>query len=183
MRTFVYLDTNILNSYISQMNGGLITRKQQEALESTKESNMESSSEPEDNIELSAGFHLATIKVGNRKTGVSNMEELSRYDYGKELIEKVLHDNAVQDLIDTLKESGELKEDPAAFAVGDYVLFKADYDIFDVNYWKELITTPVFSDIVKSQKSSQKMGIGRNDGRKIKIIRLQKMSLHPVFQI
>ena len=37
MRTFVYLDTGILNSYISQINGGLIARKQLESMESLKE--------------------------------------------------------------------------------------------------------------------------------------------------
>ena len=109
MRTFVYLDTGILNSYISQINGGLIARKQLESMESLKEGNIESSGTLEANNSISLNLPFVSGQTSTKDAGITNMQELSKYDYGKELIEKVLHDNAVQDLIDTMTDSGELK--------------------------------------------------------------------------
>jgi len=158
MRTFVYLDTGILNSYISQINGGLIARKQLESMESLKEGNIESSGTLEANNSISLNLPFVSGQTSTKDAGITNMQELSKYDYGKELIEKVLHDNAVQDLIDTMTDSGELKINTERLQIGDYVLFKADYDVLDINYWNDFAKTSAFSNTYEFDKPSKPTG-------------------------
>ena len=161
MRTFVYLDTVIVNSYISQIHNGLITRKQHETSESIGEINTTSSSTPEVTSSLSASLKLIKGDRAVRDTGISTAHELSQRDYGKDWVEKVYHDNIVQELIELLSTSAEsgsstpqLKISEGEFKVGDYVLFKSEFDILDMDFFSEFFNDKDFEFMVDSALKS-----------------------------
>ena len=157
IRLFGYWDIKFLY-FISQINGGLIARKQLESMESLKEGNIESSGTLEANNSVSLNLHFLSGQTSTRDAGITNIQELSKYDYGKELIEKVLHDNAVQDLIDTMKASGELKENADNLELGDYVVFKTAYDVFDINYWNTILNERAFTKMLGLETTPQQTG-------------------------
>ncbi len=161
MKTFVYLDTVIVNSYISQIHNGLITRKQHETSESIGESHATSSSTPESTTSFTAGLKYFNINGAERTTGTTSAHELSQHDYGKDWIEKVYHDNIVQELIELLSVSAEsgsntphLEKDEGKFKVGDYVLFESEFDILDMNFFSDFFNDKDFEVMVESALKS-----------------------------
>jgi len=133
MRHFVYLNTDILNSYLSQINDGLITRTMQETSDKTVEMQTNETTSPTSKANVAFKFAIASLETSHTDTGVVHAETLSKADYGKDLIEKILHDNTVEELIASLRRENKLKNLHNC-KIGDYLLFSATFDILDLNF-------------------------------------------------
>ena len=87
------------------------------------------------------------MQFSEKDGGDSGIRELSKLDYGRELREKVFHDNAVQNLIDNLRQTGELIENKEKFKLRSYVLFDTPYNILDIESINSLFNGKAANDI------------------------------------
>lgn len=156
------------------MYGGLVTRKQQEALRATKEVEGKSSSTPETTGEYQLNLAVMGVHTSVKNTGTGKFNSLTKDDGEKELIEKVFHDNAIQELIEEFEQSQQLNHDVSSFKIGDYVLFTEKYDMFDIDFLQGLFSKKTLG-VIARHKSTKDIGLNREQRR------AQKKAPQPTF--
>lgn len=146
MKEIIYLDTSFLHSFIAQTNSGLPTSIETETSDSeTRTSGESASRDKEHELDLvgdTGGLDLwiysaPSGKLGYRqRTRRSNTvsSTLSQLEAGREIISRQLHDNALINFEDYLKENDLLKTKEDAFLPGDYVELKSTFKIIDFKY-------------------------------------------------
>lgn len=134
MKHFVYLDTDILNSYLSQINDGLlkssINESKDEISRKQDENNMPGKSTSKTEIGFRQFFNFG---LSEEKDIVTTTNTLMQIESGRELIEKILHDNAFEQLRKYLSETNKLKDDKKC-NLGEYLKIKGKYSIRDLDY-------------------------------------------------
>lgn len=136
MKHFIYLNTDVLNSYLSQINDGIVNKVKSEVYDEVKKTSNETITTKENKFE--GGFKVPGIfdmKFTETPEGIKTTNALTQLEYGKELIEKMLHDNALQQFIKCI-DLNTLNN----CSVGDYVKFSGDYTLTDIDYFLSVYT-------------------------------------------
>ncbi|AIY78813.1 hypothetical protein U728_1059 [Clostridium botulinum 202F] len=140
MRHFVYLDTDTLNSYLSQINGGLLKSTVAETADEVATTKMETSQPNKGSFKTEIGFKpLLNFTLSEDKDSLSTTNTLSQTEIGKELIEKILHDNAFDLLVSYLKKE-KLINNISECKIGDYLEINNNFAIRDLEYLTNIFT-------------------------------------------
>lgn len=140
MKHFVYLDTDILNSYLSQINDGLVINRHVETNDEVVQTSLNETENAHSKSERHIGFEpIFGIKLSDNPDVLRTTNTLSQTESGRELIEAVLHDNAFNQLKQFLTQNNNLKT-PTNSTIGDYVEFEGEYTIRDLDYLLSIYT-------------------------------------------
>lgn len=144
MKHIVYLDTDVLNSYISQIYDGLIKSNTQETGDQNQQQHhtSEQSSQAKFSVGLK-GLLGTEVNDGIFEEGST----LSNTEYGRELIEKIFHDNAIDHVIKNIEAENLLKKNWESIEVGDYIYLSSNYDILDMDYFARLFSKENYQNI------------------------------------
>ncbi|TWT04639.1 hypothetical protein [Planomicrobium sp. CPCC 101079] len=190
MKEILYLDTDLIHSFLSQINEGLPgetanEREQSVADASEKSKNKSSlfgSNASVDSGKISVPFLLDTpsgkveVKLDLTK-GWSETTSLTQTETGRELITKKLHDDALFQLIKHLKEKDLIKNFEEANE-NEYIEFQTSFQFFDTDYLHGLMNPDLLSKVsffdlysnlenIKIQKDFQLKSIANSAQRKI----------------
>ena len=103
LKTFLYLDTDYLNSYMSQINKGQKIFEIFNKLSSTYAGEKSIPDSEEKSFEADAGASLYTLLNGNIKAGRKYIDGgiehfFTETESGQQMVAKLVHDNAFFDL-------------------------------------------------------------------------------------
>lgn len=150
MKHFIYMDTEIVNSYISQLNDGLITKTQTEVGDQTStsstETNTDSTITSQYKLSIPAIF---TAGIDKKDDFISTATALTQSQSGKELIDKLLHDNAFNLFIKYLEKEDKLKNNICS--IGEYVSIKNTFEFWDLDYLIKLFNDEFINYFVASE--------------------------------
>ncbi|MFV0353287.1 MAG: hypothetical protein ACK5JF_13415 [Oscillospiraceae bacterium] len=130
MKHIVYLDTDYLNSYVAQINKGLPTIGKSEVGDKAEAATRESVQ----NGKSEVGANLGIFKIGTTLGDGEIVTTEGTTEFAQELMEKIFHDNAVDQFEEYLQEKKELKCQEDDLAVGDYIRLSATFDAIDLDY-------------------------------------------------
>ncbi|MGL4571970.1 MAG: DUF6414 family protein [Clostridium sp.] len=134
MKHFIYLNTDILNSYLSQINEGLLTSYVNEVVDETLSKSTEALEPGAENSTTDVGFKpFFNIKLSENKDVVTTTNTLSQTESGRELIEKILHDNAFEQLVKYLVEKQMLKSNEVN-QYEEYLSLNSSFLVKDFDY-------------------------------------------------
>lgn len=136
VKDLIYLDQDLLNSALSQIDEGLIT-----SVKSTETDNESSgtSSHISGEIGIQAGVKSS---INSRFTTDSSVSSAA-----SEMIDTAFHDFALDLLIDKL--SDKLQTDESKANSGDFVLFNNTFNILNFSFLKTLTEENIFPDTMK----------------------------------
>lgn len=134
MRHFVYLDTDTLNSYLSQINGGLLKSTVNEAVDEIATASLENTKPGKSNFTSEFGFKpILNLKFSEDKDVIDTTNTLSQTEIGRELIEKILHDNAYDQFVAYINNNKLISEIDNG-SIGNYIKIEDNFIIRDLNY-------------------------------------------------
>lgn len=140
MKHFVYLDTDALNSYLSQINDGLLKNTVNEAFDEVSTSKVEEGLPGKSEFASELGFKpFFNIKFSEDKDVINTTNTLSQIESGRELIEKIMHDNAFEQLKKYLDKEF-LSKNVKECMLGEYVELSEKYVVRDLDYIINLYT-------------------------------------------
>lgn len=164
MKHFIYMDTEILNSYISQFNDGLITNTHSEVTDYASSGKTESNSDP--TATTSVKFSLPpifNIGIDKKDELSSSTNVLTQSQSGRELIDKLFHDNAFNLFIKYLKDNSKLKLDN--YSINDYVSITGTFEFWDLDYLFNLFSDNLINFLVETQTENYKKMIFNQSGK------------------
>ncbi len=171
MRHFVYLDTDILNSYLSQINGGLLNSTYNETIDEVATTKSDKTEPNKGSFKTEIGIKpLLNFTLTEDKDSINTTNTLSQIETGRELITKILHDNAFDLFISYLRKDKLIKsiEDSK---LNDYVAIDSDFIIRDLKYISGLLSEN-FIDCMAEQtaisiiKQSENTNLNNNNIKK-----------------
>lgn len=141
MKHFVYLDTDLINSYLAQIHGGLVdvisTEKQSE-----QSSTLSQTKAPSIN---GSKFTIGISKfLGYEYSHTSNyLEEIttiSQTEAGKEILSKIIHDNSYDSLIEYLTNNNRIRnyDNNSSLEVGEYLILYGKFRMVDLSMISKL---------------------------------------------
>lgn len=173
MKHFVYLNTDILNSYLSQINDGLLKSIVNEAGDEIKTSK----SDEDKPKTIQKGVQVGAkgvfgVKLTENGAVMSSTNTLSQTESGRELIEKIIHDNAFGQLKSHLINEKEITK-KEEYAVGKYIELNENFIVRDLDYilnmytddFIEFLCATNLSDNIKKSGNINKI---KNEKKKIK---------------
>jgi hypothetical protein len=152
MKELIYLDTNFLNSFIAQKEGGLPETKSYEAHD--QEGKIQGNTQAIDsghklgvdgksgNINVKGIFESPSggaNYVYNRGTVTTENVQMSELEAAKEIVSKKLHDNALADFESYLDEKNILKNILAfedGVSNGSFIKIKSSFRLIDIEFLK-----------------------------------------------
>jgi hypothetical protein len=133
MKQFLYLDTALTASYMAQVDGGQIVRRQLSVVDEQREHDIEPSDALEVEGSLGTGA-LAQAKVRYTIPGIEAM--LMRSQTGSEVAEYVMHDNIYNEMLSNIRERNAIFDFPVA---GKYILKKEELVFLDLDWTLDFI--------------------------------------------
>lgn len=151
MKHFIYTDNDILNSYISQLNDGLITNTHTEVSDQTSQANSESAA---DSV-LTTGYKLSiptifNVNIGKKDEAISTTTALTQSQTGREIIDKILYDNAFNLFMKYLDSEKKLHSDDNC-KLGDYIKLTSKFEIWDIDFLITLFNDEFLDVMANSQ--------------------------------
>lgn len=149
MKHFIYMDTYILNSYISQFNDGIVTNIHTEVTDATTSSKQENTTESqlESKFDLSIPGIFKT-SIGNKDEVAATVTGLTQSQSGKELVDKLVHDNVFNQFIKYIEKNNLLKYND--FSIGDYISITGTFEFWDLDYLSEILNDDLIELFIKS---------------------------------
>lgn len=148
MKDFLYLDTDYLDSYLSQINNGLIEKMTNSVTDQNETTNETKGSEKMVEIEGSAEGKLGLpplVKTkgagkvkGSYKFPVSTTS-FAETEIGQSIIAKTVHDDAFNDLLAYISEN--IDYDLCSPSINHYFSGEIDFNIMDINYYINFFTS------------------------------------------
>lgn len=134
IKHFIYMDTDIVNSYISQLNNGLVISNSEEAITQTSKSKKEDMTDGGVKGNFEFGIP-ATVKIGTKIDDGTHTTSntLMQTESGRELINKIIHDDSFNKFIYYLSEQNKIKKENDC-SLGEYLLLKGNFKIWDLDY-------------------------------------------------
>lgn len=143
MKEIIYLDETFLNSFISQAYDGLPVQKQTERTNSVGDQGTDSVAEKG---ELSGKLNLGFIgSSGKYDTTETNQLTTFETDETKDIVSKKIHDNALDDLENTLKDKNKLFTDVKNRRFGDYVKVEVAFQLNDLDEFLSTLNDTTFT--------------------------------------
>lgn len=171
LKELIYLDTEYVHSFIAQTEGGLPTNIDSEKSEEIREQSDSESSRGADSF-IEGKFKLGEFEIpllfktptGEISTGIkpnfksTEKVSLSQLESGKEIISKILHDNALEKVESGLIEKNVLLRNVHEAEAGKYIKIKTPFKIIDFDYLKKAFAPDklpdlIFSDLDKTFES------------------------------
>lgn len=161
MRHFIYLDTDTLNSYLSQINGGLLKSTVNEVFDELSSTKNEESDQGKSSFKSEFGVKpLFNLTFSEDKAVINTTNTLSQTESGRELIEKILHDNSLEQFMRYLN-GNNLIGDINYCNVGKYVEFKDDFSVRDLDYLLNLLSEDFIDFYVSSTRDNAEVEIDK----------------------
>lgn len=158
---FIYTDNDIINSYLSQINDGLLQTMKHEIQDQTSTSKSKQISEDKVSADANVGIpRMFNLGIKTIIGGEVNTEAISQLESGKELIEKIMHDNAFEHFFQYLKEN-QLIKSPDDVKSGDFIEVSGNYQSYDIDF-----LTKLFNDKYLNLLSPKGKGQNSNEDRK-----------------
>lgn len=134
MKHFVYLDTDALNSYISQINDGLLKNTVNETFDEISTTKIEGNVPGKSGFNSEFGFKpFFNLKFSEDKDVINTTNTLSQIESGRELIEKIIHDNAFEQFRKHLQKEFTVNNVEDC-QLGDYIELSEKYIVRDLDY-------------------------------------------------
>lgn len=150
MKKFIYLDSNSLNSFVSQINKGITTGT---VLESSKEKSNTQSTESAINGEGEANLKLLGTGFGAHIEGnLSNEREKFDGTTDKNIINKQSYDEVFEEFLQNITESKNLKSIETIEKIGDFIKINTNMSIIDLKYYLKLFSPGGFLDAMIEQE-------------------------------
>ena len=130
-KDYIYLDDDLLNSLLAQFEKGLLIKESQEQGFDDTDS-LGSASNTTTGVDGIFGFG-AKIQQELKLEDISSSTEFAR-----SIAENVLHDFAVDVLIENCSSHHLLDKDVSESAEGDFLLFSSNFQIYDFEYIKNI---------------------------------------------
>lgn len=195
MKHFVYLDTDILNSYLSQINDGLLKNTVNEVCDEVVTKKEENSKPGEEKFKTEIGIpSLFKMTFSDDKDVLNTTNTLSQIESGRELIEKIIHDNAFEQLRNHLDKKFGVKNIKEC-ELGEYIETTTKYIIRDLDYIYNIYTEEFidfmcdteFEDLKKNKPSGANKTAQKCFDKKIedakKEFKLQQEKTRRIFSI
>lgn len=151
MKSFIYLDTDTVNSYIAQIDNGLKTLQTQTSQSSSsteKQSSHTTTAEGEADFSiLGKGFDAKLDYIYNH---IKNKTNTNLYS---DVETKVLHDNAFHQVIDYLNKNNLFSNEN--IEIGDFIKVKGEYHLLDLDYYKKLFDDADFIQMMNEPKLAE----------------------------
>lgn len=161
---FIYMDTYLLNSYISQFNDGLTTNTHTEITDETASTKAENNADPTSEVNMKFSLPgILGVGVARKDELFSSSTSLTDTQIGKELIDKIVHDNAFNQFIKYLNANKLLKQDD--YSLGDYVSISGFYEFWDLNYLEMIFNENMINFITDFGVDGFKQLFNQNKGK------------------
>ncbi len=152
MKHFVYMNTDIINSYLSQINEGLLKSTVNEVADELATTKQDNSRPGKSSFTSEFGFKpIMNLKFTEDKDVMNTTNTLSQTESGRELIEKILHDNSLEQFINYL-EHNNLISNIDNSKMGDYVILQDEFNIRDLDYLLNLMSDDFIDIMFQSSK-------------------------------
>lgn len=140
MKHYIYIDKEILNSYISQIYGGILEKGKSEKECSQKQ--VEETKSPEEKIKATLKGGLSGIIKANIETEIDlknkTVKETDNYNASKEVIEKIYHDNLLDNLIEYINKNEKITTNKDEIEYGKYVTLSLPFNFVNHSYLKSI---------------------------------------------
>lgn len=145
MKEIIYMDTNIINSMLAQLDEGLINNftlesSSQETNGETTQSTRNSNGQLNADIKVSTGILPGgSLKFGARKGSGGTESELyttSILEGQKDILNKAFHDHTLEILIRKLNEKNLLAEGNTEYKEGDLFFYESTFKFYDFDLLK-----------------------------------------------
>ena len=140
MKHYIYIDKEILNSYISQIYGGILERGKAEKELVEKET--QEITTPEERIRATIKGGIPAILNSDIETEYDlkekSMRGVDNSNTSKEVIEKIYHDNLLDNLIEYINNNEEVINNISDIQYGKYVEFKLPFNFVNHSYLKSI---------------------------------------------
>ncbi|BDR84858.1 DUF6414 family protein [Clostridium tetani] len=151
MKHFIYTDNDILNSYISQLNDGLIINTHTEVADQASQA----SSEIAASSQLTTGYKFAlptifNVNIGKKDEAISTTTALTQSQTGREIIDKILYDNAFNLFMKYLDSEKKLRSYDNC-KLGDYIKLTSKFEIWDIDFLISLFNDEFLDVMVNSE--------------------------------
>lgn len=133
MKHFIYMNTEIINSYISQIESGLTVGNHQEVTDTTTEVKGKSRTKPQQQVEGKGTLGLVGITARLNSEINTQSSTLTQVEAGRELIDKILHDDSFGRFFEYLKKEGKIVNEPES-KIGDYIKLNGNFEFWDLDY-------------------------------------------------
>jgi hypothetical protein len=137
VKDFIYLDTDYLNSYLAQINNGLLTKVNEESGDSTQ--NTEENTEAQNHNKVNGKLGIALASIASEITSDDEYTKtiFSETETARKMVERVMQDNTYELFVKHAKDNNLICEGEK-YEIGEYVLINNAKDIFDIGYYQEL---------------------------------------------
>ena len=151
-KDYIYLDEELLNSHLAQFEKGLLIKE-------TNERGVESSDSTNESIDAETGIN-GILGIGLKlQSKVSEGDSSTESEFTKNMVENVLHDYAVDLLIQHCTDNNILFDFSSA-PEGSFVTYSSSFQIYDFNYLKDLTDPNIIGPILPDtpQKPNSQSG-------------------------
>lgn len=140
MKHYIYIDKEILNSYISQIYGGILEKGKSEKEIIKKDTRTIKS--PEEKIKATVKGGIPGILNGNIEAeyDLKNklVDEINNSDASREVIEKIYHDNLLDNLIEYINDNERVVTNIDNIEYGKYVTLSLPFNFVNHEYLKAI---------------------------------------------
>ena len=140
MKHYIYIDKEILNSYISQIYGGILERGKAEKELVEKET--QEITTPEERIRATIKGGIPAILNSDIETEYDlkekSMRGVDNSNTSKEVIEKIYHDNLLDNLIEYINNNEKVINNISDIQYGKYVELKLPFNFVNHSYLKSI---------------------------------------------
>lgn len=144
MKHYIYIDKEILNSYISQIYGGILDKERTEKLKNLKQT--EEQITPEEKIKATVKGGIPGIISGDINVEYDTKEKkINSYaseNETKEVIEKIYHDNLLDNLIEYINNQEKVIKNVSEIKYGSYVFLDIPFNFVNHDYLKSISNKP-----------------------------------------
>ena len=151
MKSFIYLDTDTINSYIAQIDDGLKTLQTSTNQNSTDISKQGSHTvDGEGEIDFSILGKGIDAKLDYIYNHIRTTTSANLYS---DVETKIMHDNAFHQVIDHLEKENLFVSDD--IKIGQFIKVSGDFHLLDLEYYKKLFDEQDFIDMMDEPKLAE----------------------------
>lgn len=136
MKHYIYIDKEIVNSYISQIYGGILNKGQTE--KSNRIENGHKVDTPEEKIKATVKGGLPGIISSNIETEYDTKQKETKSIIGtstsKEVVEKIYHDNLLDNLIEYIMDNEKIIQNNSEIEYGSYISLEVPFNFVNHEY-------------------------------------------------
>ena len=151
MKSFIYLDTDTVNSYIAQIDDGLKTLQTSTSQNTSEESKQSSHTV---NGEGDVDFSILGKGISAKLDYIYNhIKTDSSANLYSDVETKVLHDNAFKQVVEHLDKNNLISSSPNK--IGQFIKVSGEFHLLDLEYYQKLFSEPDFIKMMDEPKLAE----------------------------